>query len=169
MRHPRQLREGARYHVTGRINRQKPELEAKAIKEEFLEVVRRAKQRYSFQIENFCIMGNHFHFIILPAKGECLSDIMRWIMSVFAMRYNRINGIHGHVWGERFFSRIIDGFVEYLRIFAYICNNPIKAGCVPGSAKNWEYGGAGHFFAARADILGVPEEWISRLYEYAVG
>jgi REP element-mobilizing transposase RayT len=169
MRHPRQLREGARYHVTGRINRQEPELEAKAMKEEFLEVVRRAKQKYSFQIENFCIMGNHFHFLIMPAKGECLSDIMRWIMSVFAMRYNKINNFHGHVWGERFFSRIVDGFADYLRIFAYICNNPAKAGCITGSVKKWEYGGAGHYFADRHDILGILEEWISKLYEYAAG
>lgn len=137
------------------------------MKEEFLEVVRRAKQKYSFQLENFCIMGNHFHFLILPAKGECLSDIMRWIMSVFAMRYNRVNDIHGHVWGERFFSRIINGFVEYLRTFTYICSNPQKAGCAQGSAKEWEYGGLGHFYAGRHDILGVLEEWISLLYRYS--
>jgi putative transposase len=167
MRHPRQLREGARYHVTGRINRQELSLEEKEMKEEFLEVVRRAKKKYSFQIENFCIMGNHYHFLILPAKGECLSDIMRWIMSVFAMRYNKINNIHGHVWGERFYSRIIEGFVNYLRIFAYICNNPSKAGCIQGSGKHWEYGGAGHYFSGRQDILGIPEEWISNLYQYA--
>jgi putative transposase len=105
----------------------------------------------------------------MPTRGECLSDIMRWIMSVFAMRYNKINGIHGHVWGERFFSRIIDGFAEYLRIFAYICNNPVRAGCMPGNAKSWEYGGTGHFFAGRRDILGIPEEWISELYEYTAG
>lgn len=166
MRRARRLRDGARYHVTGRINRREACLESSTIKEIFLKVLREAKKKYSFQIENFCIMGNHYHLVILPAIGQNLSDIMRWIMGVFAIRYNKLMGLSGHVWGDRFFSRIIEGFQDYLRTFIYICNNPIEAGCISGPCHEWKYGGACHYRDKRDDILGILEEWILVVYEY---
>src|SRR5512133_313133 len=100
MRRPRELRTGARYHVTARANRKEMILDSIAMKELFLSVVKRAKKKYDFRLENFCVMGNHFHFIIRPGQGTSLSAIMRWILSVFAMAYNKIMGLTGHVWGE---------------------------------------------------------------------
>ena len=97
MRKPRELEENARYHVTARANRKEMILETSEMKEMFLSVLRRAKRKYDFRLENFCIMGNHFHFVIQPGRGESLSAIMRWIMSVFAMAYNKIRGFTGHV------------------------------------------------------------------------
>src|SRR5512145_2652656 len=108
MRRVRELKEGARYHVTTRANRKEMILDDSAMKELFLSVVKRAKARYSFRLENFCVMGNHFHFIIQPNRGVSLSAIMQWILSVFAMAFNRLLGLTGHVWGCRFFSRILD-------------------------------------------------------------
>src|SRR5512145_89083 len=107
MRRPRELQADARYHVTARANRKEMILDTSAMKELFLSVVKRAKEKYDFRLENFCIMGNHVHFLIQPGRGESLSAIMRWILSVFAMAYNKIRCMTGHVWGCRFFSRII--------------------------------------------------------------
>jgi REP element-mobilizing transposase RayT len=59
-----------------------------AMKELFLSIVKRAREKYDFRLENLCVMGNHFRFIIKPVRGESFSAIMRWIMSVFAMTYN---------------------------------------------------------------------------------
>jgi putative transposase len=118
-------------------------LEPDAIKELFLSVVQRAKQKYRFRIENFCIMGNHFHFIIQPAHGVSLSAIMRWILSVFAMAYNRITDLTGHVWGSRFFSRIISGLRELSQVHDYINNNPVKAQKTT-DPRSWRYGGLFH-------------------------
>jgi putative transposase len=112
MRKPRELRAGARYHVTARANRKEMILDRGAMKELFLSVVRRAKLKYDFRIENFCIMGDHFHLIIQPGRGESLAAIMRWILSVFAMTYDRVQGLTGHIWGCRFFSRIIESLIR---------------------------------------------------------
>ena len=137
------IKEGARYHVTARANRKEMILDSGRMKDLFLEVVKRAKEKYDFRIENFCIMGNYFHFIIQPMKDASLSDIMRWIMSVFAMAWNRINHLTGHVWGERFFSRIIQTFGEYIRVFGYIDENPVEAKQVSDIFK-WRYDGLRH-------------------------
>jgi len=67
-------------------------LQSDRMKDLFIEVISRAKKKYDFSLDNFVIMGNHFHFLIKPGKKESLSKIMQWILSVFAMAYNRITG-----------------------------------------------------------------------------
>jgi putative transposase len=140
MRKPRRLLEDARYHVAARANRGEMILKPDQVKELFMHVLLRAKERYSFSIENCCIMENHFHLIIKPGKGENLSRIMQWIMSVFAMALNKRNCWKGHVWRDRFFSRIIESFRSFVEIFDYVDNNPVNAGLVL-SPCDWRYGG----------------------------
>jgi len=163
MRKPRELREGARYHVTARANRREMILDSGLSKELFLSVVKRAKRKFSFRIENFSIMGNHFHLVIAPGKGESLSAIMQWIMSVFAMAYNRIHGFTGHVWGERFFSRIIAGLRELIAIFEYIDENPVKANQVD-NRRMWRHGGLWHTRTGNRDIVDKGPEWIGLVF-----
>jgi putative transposase len=133
--------------------------EADKVKDLFLSVVAEAKRKYVFRLENFCVMGNHFHAIIRPGWGESLSSIMRWILGVFATRYNRMRNISGHVWGDRFFSRIIENLRSYLLTFSYIDANPLVAGLV-NRAEDWLYGR----FHVRAigfeKILSSPDSWV---------
>jgi putative transposase len=162
MRHPRKLLEGARYHVTARANRSELILETGAMKGLFLSTVKRAKKKYAFRLENFCVMGNHFHFVIQPGRGQNLSAIMRWILSVFAMAYNKITGFKGHVWGERFFSRIIASLRELLQVFEYVDNNPVKASRVE-DRRDWRWGGLWHHRTGRRDLVSGIEPWLKPL------
>jgi putative transposase len=159
MRRPRELRADARYHVTARANRKEMILDTNAMKELFLSVVKRAKEKYDFRLENLCVMGNHFHFIIKPVHGESLSAIMRWIMSVFAMTYNRINGISGHVWGCRFFSRIIENLRALMQINEYIDDNPVRASQIE-DGRQWRWGGLWFHRTGNADIVEPPSRWV---------
>jgi hypothetical protein len=34
---------------------------------------------------------------------------MQWLKQVFAQRYNRLDGRIGHIWGDRYGSRIVEG------------------------------------------------------------
>jgi putative transposase len=136
--------------------------DSNTMKELFLSVVKRAKAKYDFRLENFCIMGNHFHFVIQPGNGESLSAIMQWILSVFAMAFNKIMGYTGHVWGDRFFSRIIASLRELLQVFEYIDDNPVKAGRVKDRRK-WRWGGLWHNQTGRRDLVEEPASWLRAL------
>lgn len=160
MRLPRELRVGARYHVTARANRKEMILDTSAMKELFLSVVKRAKEKYDFRLENMCIMGNHFHLIIQPIRGESLSAIMRWIMSVFAMAYNRIQGVNGHVWGCRFFSRIIENLRALMQVNEYIDENPVKASQIEDK-RQWRWGGLWFHRTGTAEIVEPPSRWVA--------
>lgn len=135
----------------------------RSIKELFLDVVKRAKKKFDFQVENFCIMGNHVHMIIRPGRGECLSSIMQWILGVFAMAYNRQCGRSGHIWGERFFSRIIRSLREFMLIFRYIDDNPVNAGQVDDRRK-WMWGGLAHSRTGARDVLSESTDYARLLF-----
>jgi hypothetical protein len=38
-----------------------------------------------------------------------LPFIMKWIKQTFSVRYNLLDGRTGHLWGDRYFSEIIEG------------------------------------------------------------
>jgi putative transposase len=149
------LRNGAEYHVSARFNRNEFILSPRADKLLFLYVLKRARKKYRFRLENFCLMSSHFHFLIRPDEGESLSRIMQWILSVFARQWNRRHGMRGHVWGERFFSRIVEGVVDRVRVYMYIDRNPVEGG-LAGEKEEWEYGGLWHHRKGRDDVVDRP-------------
>lgn len=133
-------------------------LESEEMRELMLSVLGRAKSRYVFAMANFCVMGNHVHLLISPGKGESLSAIMRWVNSVFAMAFNRKTGQTGHVWGGRFFSRIVDGARDFLRTLGYMDWNPVRARMVD-NPWDWGHGGLGHHRTGRRDLVDDVPAW----------
>jgi putative transposase len=162
MRKPRELRHNASYHVISRANRKEMILNSDDVKEMFLEVLRRAQKKYKFVIKNFCIMGNHYHLIIKPLENESLSKIMQWILSTFALKFNRLFGLTGHVWNDRFISKIIYSYLQYLKTFLYIANNPVRARITewPG---DYPYNGITFLQKGILDILERPPNDFLRL------
>ena len=140
MRKARELQDGASYHVIIRVNRGEMIFSPDQYKALFILVVRKGKKIYKFILENFCIMGNHIHFMIKPAKGANLSKIMQWILSTFAMRYNRMTNQKGHIFYDRFKSKIINDYRQYWATHKYIAYNPVKARIVE-SPVDYEYNG----------------------------
>jgi putative transposase len=139
-RQKRYLKKNASYHVIAIFNRFENAFEIDLFKEMFLVVLMQAKNKYKFYLRNFCIMPNHVHFIIQPA-GNCeLPDIMRWILSVFAKRYNKVNNLKGHLFMDRYKSKVIEDLIQFLNTFNYISNNPVKANIVK-EASLYKFGG----------------------------
>jgi putative transposase len=146
------LRDGAVYHVTSEINHGEMALFAPQFKILFLSFVKKAKARFHFQLWDFCIMDNHIHFLIKPGKDVNLSQIMQGIKCNFAKAWNKARGLKGHVWGDRFYSRIISGIVDFLRVREYIAENPVKAGLVE-QAVDWVFGSLYHRLHGQSDLL----------------
>ena len=70
-------------------------------------------------------MKNHFHMMIKPLGKEDLSKIMQWILSIFAVIYNKLNGYKGHVFYDRFRSYIIENIKEFINILLLLSSNKI--------------------------------------------
>ena len=156
MRKNRQLQDGAEYHVTARINRGEKIFLVKEDRDLFMDILRRAKKKFNFTLKNFCIMGNHIHLLIKPGSGESLSKIMQWLLGVFAQSWNKKHMLSGHLWGDRFFSRIIFGILDFIRVFLYIDYNPVFAGLVK-KPEQWKFGGLWHHKKGHTSITGLPD------------
>jgi hypothetical protein len=53
--------------------------------------------------------GEWLTFYIKPADGLSLPDILKWMKQTFAVRYNRLTGRIGHIWGDRYWSMVLEG------------------------------------------------------------
>ena len=141
MRNPRKYKLGAFYHVFARINLQEHILKDDEIKDMFEKVLERANIKFDFRLIHLMVMDNHIHLLIKPiGEPELLSKIMQWVLSVFAIQFNKKFNRKGHVWYDRFKSNIIDS-IEYLRtVFDYISQNPVKAKLAK-TFVSYRYGG----------------------------
>ena len=122
--------------MSSRINHQEMRLNDAQTKMMFLAVIKRAKSKFTFRLENLTLMGNHFHLIIKPVDKESLSKIMQWILSVFTMAYNKIHHLSGHLWSGRFFSRALLSLQSIVQVSDYIDDNPVSASLVQ---YRWEW------------------------------
>jgi hypothetical protein len=73
------------------------------------QVVDEAHKRYKFALWDIAIDDSYFTCYIKPAFGQSLSRILQWVKSVVARRWNKLRGMHGHLWGARFYSEILEG------------------------------------------------------------
>jgi REP element-mobilizing transposase RayT len=74
----------------------------------FARVFGETRLRFVFEIRALCLEDDWLSFYIKPADGLKLPAIMKWMKQVFAQRYNRQTGRIGHIWGDRYWSQIVD-------------------------------------------------------------
>jgi hypothetical protein len=78
-------------------------------REIFEQVFRETKLRFVFEIRGRRLEGDLLTFYIRPADGLELPEIMKWMKQTFTQRYNRAMGRTGHIWGDRYWSLILEG------------------------------------------------------------
>ena len=156
------IQNGAIYHIVAKANRGEFIFSSDEMKEMFLCIMKMAKRKYDFKLTHYCIMSNHVHLIVEPGPGTNLSALMQWVLSVFARRYNIIHGIHGHVWYDRFKSKIIRSFTNFVNVFQYISNNPVKAG-ICENARTYAYGGLYELHKKHYRLLDPLDSWLNSI------
>jgi REP element-mobilizing transposase RayT len=109
MRKPRILEALAWYWVVTAINRHEPLFLDRAAVELFNRVLREAGERFAIEVRRLVIQADRVSFYIKPADGFMLPVVMQWIKQTFACRYNAMKRLDGHVWGDRYWSKVIDG------------------------------------------------------------
>jgi hypothetical protein len=75
----------------------------------FFRVFEETRLRFPFEVRGLHIEANRISFYIKPEDGLALPRIMQWMKEVFARRYNALTGRSGHIWGDRYWSRILLG------------------------------------------------------------
>ncbi|HXP85299.1 MAG TPA: transposase [Bryobacteraceae bacterium] len=82
-----------------------------------------------YQLGAFAIMANHVHALLLPSLPP--SRILKSLKGFTAHEANRLLGRTGEpFWQRESYDHWVRDRQEWLRIAAYIENNPVKAGVV---------------------------------------
>jgi REP element-mobilizing transposase RayT len=100
-------------------------------------------------------MDNHIHLTLRPLGEESLSRILQWILSCFAVQYNSFNNISGHLWQDRYKSKIMDDIKQFLATLLYVSQNPVMAG-LARKASAYGYVAAWHICKDSHGILDPP-------------
>ena len=104
--------------------------------------------RFGWIVHAFCAMGTHYHAVVETTR-EQLSRGMHRLNGIYAQAFNERHGRHGHLFGDRYVSRLV-GDEEYLRdACRYLVLNPVRAGLV-GDAADWPWSGSRYGVAASA-------------------
>jgi putative transposase len=125
------------YHVTSRGDRREPIFVDDTDRAALLGVVGQAAERFDARALAYCLMGNHYHFV-LHTRAANLSRLMRHVNGVFTQRFNRRHGKVGHLFQGRFKAILVDRDSYLLEVCRYVELNPVRAGLVP-QAQDWSW------------------------------
>ncbi len=112
-----------------RGDRQEPIFVNDVDRQDFLRTLAEACLKTSWQVHAYCLMSNHFHFV-LETPNANLIEGMRWFLSSYTIRLNHRQKLFGHVFSGRYKALIVDGSNDgYLGTACdYVHLNPVRAG-----------------------------------------
>ncbi len=126
-RKPRQLTDAGIYHVVTRGNNRQALFREVKDYEFFLNLLKRVKEDYPFEIYHYCLMKNHVHLLMKFYDGEALQKVMQRVNLRYAKHYRKKYKYCGHVFQDRFKSFAIEKDSYLLECGRYIERNPLKA------------------------------------------
>jgi REP element-mobilizing transposase RayT len=109
MRKLRILKQDVWYEIHTRVNNREPLFRLRQALALFRRVLNDTRERFVFEITGLRLEADQLTFYIKPADGLGLPNILKWMKQTFAMRYNRLTERIGHIWGDRYWSVILEG------------------------------------------------------------
>lgn len=127
------------YHVLNRGNGRSRVFHDDDDFREFLTLSRRAAIDAEVDILAYCLMPNHYHFVMRPARSDGIAKWAHWLGTTFASRYHRRRGSSGRIWQGRFKVFPIQEDRHLLSVMRYVERNALQARLAP-SAEAWPWG-----------------------------
>src|SRR5207248_10804310 len=101
----------------------------------YLELAGEVTDPEDFLCRGFALMPTHTHLLVETRTGR-ISDAMRRLQGVYALRFNKRHDVAGHVFRGRFGSEHITTDAYLMEVIRYIALNPVRAGLC-GTAVAW--------------------------------
>jgi REP element-mobilizing transposase RayT len=93
----------------------------------FVRLLGHVESRHRWICHAYCLMATHYH-LVLAATRVALSNGLCELNGIYARGFNQRHGRFGHLFADRFSSRLIES-EEYLHdACSYVLLNPVKAG-----------------------------------------
>jgi len=131
---------GLVYHVLNRAVARLPLFRKEADYAAFERVLLKAYDLHPTRILAWCLMRNHWHFVIWPRHDGELTAFMSWLAHTHVMRWHVAHGTvgHGPLYQGRFKSFPVQRDAHFLTLCRYVERNALTAGVVE-RAEDWRW------------------------------
>ncbi|MGD0335568.1 MAG: transposase [Candidatus Omnitrophota bacterium] len=144
------------YHVITRGNQKQSVFGDTRDYEKYLQFLVRYRKRYKFRLYCFCFMPNHVHLVIEVNDPQNLEKIMRGINLSYTLYFNFKYKKVGHLWQDRFMSKILYKDKYLLDCINYIETNPVRANLV-NNITEYLWSSYKLRLTQKQNILDIPE------------
>ena len=136
---------GLVYHVLNRAVARLPLFEKTADYEAFERVLLETQQRHPTRILAYCLMPNHWHFVLWPRNDDELTAFLRWLTHTHTMRWHAHHQTAGtgHLYQGRFKSFPVQTDEHLYAVLRYVERNAVRAKLVaaPSNGDGRAWGG----------------------------
>lgn len=116
----------------------------------YIGLIKKYQKIYEFKIYGYCLMSNHVHLLI-DVNGADISSIMHSINFSYAQYFNKTHKRHGHLFQDRFKSKIITDDRYLFTVSAYIHNNPVDIEEYKECPEEYEFSSLAIYLGLRYD------------------
>ena len=165
---PRNLRflpAGCVAHVRNRGNDKKNLFDSPRDFERFLELVAWAKHQAAIRIIAYCLMTNHWHFVVWPAETGAVERFMQRLETTHAVRrrFKTQTVGHGHIYQDRYRASIVDSEAYYWNVLSYVEGNALRSHLVR-TAEHWQWSSLYERLSGSRHIIddgpfAMPDQW----------
>jgi len=140
---PRQARVlvgGTVYHVINRANGRARIFHRDRDYQHFESLLLEGVDLIGMRILAYCIMPNHWHFVLYPKEDGDMSEFMRWVTTTHVRTYRVVTSTigHGHLYQGAYKSFPIEEDKHLIDVIRYVEQNPLRARLVQ-RAEEWEW------------------------------
>jgi putative transposase len=144
------------YHIITRGNQKQLVFLEQSDYEKYLSILTKYKKRHKFKLFCFCLMPNHVHLVVEIKEPTAISKIMKGLNLSYTLYFNSKYKKVGHLWQDRFLSKIIHKDIYLLDCINYIETNPIRANLV-SNITLYPWSSYKLRLSQNRNILDVPE------------
>jgi putative transposase len=160
---PRQARNapgGYVYHVLNRANGRLRLFRKDADFLAFHQVIAEAMARHPIRLLDWCVMSNHWHFVVWPKTDDDVTAFFRWLTHTHTQRWHAHHGTSGtgHVYQGRFKCFPIQQDDHLAQVLRYVQLNPVRAKIVK-KASAWRWGSCHIRQHGPAELKALLSDW----------
>ncbi len=103
-----------------------------------LSLIASNSNRFKTSICAYCLLPNHFHFVIRQEEGGSISKCIQTTFNAYTQAINKQNNLSGTLFQGKTQSRHIDSDAYIMQVIRYIHLNPVTARLVK-RPEDWEF------------------------------
>ncbi|MBI3738250.1 MAG: transposase [Chloroflexi bacterium] len=123
-----------------------------------LKYVKREMERYDITVIAYCLMDNHYHFLLRQNGNIEINQFMQAVFNIYAKAFNTKYNHSGTLFEGPYKAIHVERSEYLLHLCRYIHRNPLEAGLVV-KPEQWDYSNYAEFIGKRDGTL-VDHEFV---------